>query len=118
MAQLEPFKDAIGEVGASLVYVAAEKRSGMFRPEKFLSEHPISFPFLFDEDRRVTRAYGVYHFLARDAFNIARPATFVVDTRGVAQFVYVGLDQRDRTPIQAVLQILKTMQGGAPRKRK
>jgi len=115
MAQLEPFHDEIASLGASLVYVAAEKRHGMFRPEKFLAQHPISFPFLFDEDRRVTKAYGVYHFLAKDAFNIARPATFLVDARGVAQFVYVGMDQRDRAPVQAVLKILRTMQGAAQR---
>jgi peroxiredoxin len=115
MAQLEPFKDLLATLDASLVYIAAEKRKGFFRPEKFLAEHPTSFPFLFDENRRVTKAYGVYHFLAKDALNIARPATFVVDSRGVAQFVYVGLDQRDRAPLPAVMQILKTMKCGAQR---
>ncbi len=106
MAQFEPHKDEIENVGA-LVYVAAEKRTGMFHPEKYFAEHPISFPFLLDEDRSVTKSYGVYHRLALDAFNIARPATFVVDTHAIARFAYVGLDQRDRAPIDAVLHILR-----------
>ncbi len=107
MAQLEPHKDEIAGLGASLVYIAAEKRHGVFRPEKFLSDHPISFPFLLDEDRRVTKAYGVYHGLGLDAVNIAHPATFVVDGGGVARLIYVGLDQRDRLPVDAIIEVLR-----------
>ena len=104
MAQFEPLKQELG--GASLVYVAAEKRGGMFRPEKFLADHPVSYPFLLDEDRRVTKAYGVYHALGRDAFNIAHPATFVVNREGKILMIYVGMDQHDRMPVQAILEVL------------
>ena len=106
MAQLEPFKDEIEGV-ASLLYIAAEKRGGLFKPEKFLAEHPISFPLLLDEDRAVTKAYGIYHRLAHDAINIARPATFVVDRKGILRFVYVSSDQKDRADISVVLQQLR-----------
>jgi peroxiredoxin len=105
MAQVEPIKDDLA--GASLVYVAAEKRGGMFHPDKFLAEHPISFPFLLDEDRRVTRAYGVHRAIGTDAFNIARPATFIVDRLGKIRMIYVGMDQRDRMPVQAILEVLR-----------
>ncbi len=98
-------------MGASLVYIAAEKRHGMFRPEKFFAGHAASFPFLLDEDRSVTKAYGVYHRLALDAFNIARPATFIADTGAVARFAYVGIDQRDRAPIEAVMKVLSDLAG-------
>lgn len=106
MAQFESYKNEIERYG-SLVYIAAEKRSGMFHPEKFLREHPVSFPFLLDEDRTVTKAYGVYHRIGRDAFNIARPATFLVDGYGMSRFTYVGIDQKDRAPIEAVLHIFR-----------
>ncbi len=106
MAQFEPHKDEIEKLGA-LLYVAAEKRAGFFHPAKFLSEHPVSFPFLLDEDRAVTKSYGVYHRIGVDAFNIASPATFVVDIHAIARFAYVGLDQRDRAPVEAVLHILR-----------
>ena len=105
MAQLEPFKDEIEGV-ASLLYIAAEKRGGLFKPEKYLADHLISFPFLLDEDRTVTKAYGIYHRLAHDAFNIARPATFIVDRKGILRFVHVSSDQRDRAEIGLVLQNL------------
>ncbi len=107
MAQLEPFKDEIEGAG-SLLYIAAEKRGGLFKPEKFLAEHPISFPFLLDEDRAVTKAYGIYHRLALDAFNIARPATFVADRKGILRFVYVSSNQKDRADVGLILENLKT----------
>lgn len=109
MAQFEPIKDELAALGASLVYVAAEKRRGVFHPEKFFSEHPVSFPFLLDEDRRVTKDYGVYHALGLDAFNIAHPATFVLDRHGIARMIYVGIDQRDRMPLDAIMEVLRSI---------
>ena len=102
MAQFEPLTAEIEKLGA-LVYVAAEKRAGIFHPEKFFADHQVSFPFLLDEDRAVTKSYGVYQRIALDAFNIARPATFVIDIGAIARFTYVGIDQRDRAPIEAVM---------------
>jgi peroxiredoxin len=102
MAQLEPYQEKIGASG-SLVYIAAEKREGLFKPAEFLSKQPISFPFLLDEERQVTKTYGLYHRLGTDAFHIAHPATLVVDRRGIIRFIYRGEDQRDRAPIEQVL---------------
>jgi len=107
MAQFEPFKDEI-EAAGTLLYIAAQKRPGLFKPEKYLTRHPISFPFLLDENRAVTKLYGIYHRLGHDAINIARPATFVVDRRGILRFVYVSSEQRDRPDVGLVLQSLKT----------
>ena len=87
--------------------VAAEKRNDMFNPKNFLSQHPTPFPFLLDEDRSVTKAYGVYHRLGVDAINIARPATFVVGRDAVIRYIYVGASQTDRAPIEQVLAALK-----------
>jgi peroxiredoxin len=109
MAQFESGKDEIKRTGASVLFIAAEKRSGLFKPEKFLAEHPVSFPFLLDEDRRVTKEYGVYHRLGKDAFNIARPATLVVDRGGVIRFIHVGADQHDRVGLERVLAAVKKL---------
>ena len=108
MAQFEPLAGQLG--GASLLFIAAEKRHGLFHPEKFLVQHPISFPFLLDEDRSVTKAYGIYHRLGKDAINIARPATFVVDRGGVVRFAYVGPNQHDRAPVDEVLKAVQAQQ--------
>jgi len=103
MAQLEPLKEQINNAGACLLYVAAEKRNGMFKPEAYLQEHPVTFPFLLDEDRAVTKAFGVYHSLGVDAYNIAHPATFIVGKAGKVTYAYVGRSQHDRAPIDDVL---------------
>ena len=107
MAQFEPVKGGIEKAGASVLYIAAEKRGGLFKPERFLAEHPVSFPFLLDEDRKVSKAYGLYHRIGMDAFNIAHPATLVVDRGGVIRYLYVGANQHDRAPMNQVLATLK-----------
>jgi peroxiredoxin len=107
MAQLEPWKKTVDSIGGALVYVAAEKKEGVFQPVKFLEKHPVSFPFLLDEDRAVTKAYGVYHRLGVDAINIARPATFVVGRDQRVRYVYVGASQNDRAPVDEILNVLK-----------
>ncbi len=104
MAQLEPHKTAIENAGATLAYIAAEKRAGFFKPAEFLATHPVSFPFLLDEDRQVTKAYGVYHRIGFDAYNIARPATFIIGRDRVVRWIYVGANQLDRAPVDLLMQ--------------
>jgi peroxiredoxin len=107
MAQLGPLAAEFEEAGARLALIAAEKREGIFKPAQFLARHPVPYPFLLDEDRRVTKAYGVYHRLGKDAFNIARPATFVAGRDGTIRFLYVGTNQHDRAPVEQVLQAVR-----------
>ena len=102
MAQLEPLAAEFQKQGVQLAYVAAEKRGGMFKPEEYLQKNPVSFPFLLDEDRRVTKAYGLYHRIGVDAFNIAHPATLVIDSSKMIRYLYRGSNQLDRAPIEQI----------------
>lgn len=110
MARFESIKDQIAGAGGNLLYIAAEKRRGFFKPEKYFAEHPVSFPFLLDEDRQVIKRYGLYHRLGTDAYNIAHPATLVLDRGGVIRFLYRGEGQADRAPLEQVLDALKKLQ--------
>lgn len=112
MAQFEPQKDAIAKLG-SLVFIAAEKRSGIFKPEKYFEKKPIAFPFLLDEDRAVTKAYGVYKAMGIDSMNIARPANFVLDSSGTVRYLYLGSSQTDRAPMEQVMEALRMSRAGA-----
>lgn len=114
MTQFESLKDEVGKSGGALVFIAAEKRGGLHKPEKYLLEHPISFPFLLDEDRSVTKAYGVYQRLGVDGFNIARPATFVIDPAGVIAYIHVGASQFDRAPTPEVFAAAGKSSGNPP----
>lgn len=107
MAQFEPLAGKFQEQRVHLAYIAAEKRGGMFKPEQYLEKNPISFVFLLDEDRCVTKLYGLYHRIGLDAFNIAHPATLVVDTGRMIRYLYRGSDQADRAPVEQVLEAVK-----------
>jgi|SRR5581483_6377812 len=111
MAQVESIQDEIAAAGAQLFYVAAEKGEGIWKPSKFLVKHPVSFPFLLDEDRAVTRAYGLYHRLGRDAIHIAHPATLIVERDRRLSYIYRGDSQTDRAPVEQVLKLLKQQSG-------
>jgi peroxiredoxin len=87
MAQLELMKGEIERTEAQLTYIAAEKATGVWKPAKFLAAHPVSFPFLLDVERIVTKAYGLYHRIGIDALNIAHPATLVVERDQVLETV-------------------------------
>jgi peroxiredoxin len=109
MAQLEPMKTEIEQAGANLVYIAAEKSTGVWKPAKFLQSHPVSFPFLLDEDRAVTKAYGLYHRLGVDGIHIAHPATLVIDRDRKVGYIYRGDNQTDRAPFDQVLEAAKKL---------
>jgi peroxiredoxin len=113
MAQFEPVKKELEQAAVNVVFIAAEKRDGMFKPEKFLEKHPISFPFLLDEDRTVTKAYGLYHRLGVDAINIAHPATLVIDSNATVRYIYLGENQTDRAPLEKVLEAVKKLAASA-----
>jgi peroxiredoxin len=111
MTQFESRRPEIEASGAQLAFIAAEKRDGMWKPEKFLRKHPIASVFLLDEDRAVTKAYGLHHALATDAINIAHPATLVIsredDHSPIVRYIYRGDNQLDRAPVEQVLGFLK-----------
>lgn len=109
MAQFESMKSEIEQAGAQLVFIAAEKSTGFWKPAKFLQSHPVSFPFLLDEDRTVTKAYGLYDRLSMDAINIAHPATLVIDRDRTIRYIYRGDSQTDRAPIDEVLEAARRL---------
>jgi peroxiredoxin len=109
MARVESIKSEIDQAGAELAFIAAEMRDSVFKPGKFLEKNPISFPFLLDEDRTVTKAYGLYHRLGLDALNIAHPATLVIDRERYARYLYRGENQHDRAPLDEALSAVRSL---------
>ncbi|MBI3950256.1 MAG: peroxiredoxin family protein [Acidobacteria bacterium] len=87
----EKFKAA----GAEILAISVDP------PEKsrdFASKLKLPFPLFSDIDHKVIDAYGVY-----DAENkISKPAVFMIDKKGIVQWLYVGKDRADR-PLNDVL---------------
>ena len=73
----------------------------------YADKNGITFPLLVDKTREVIKRYGVYHWLSLEAYNIARPATFIIDKSGIIQYMYIGSHQFDLVPQEAILQRLK-----------
>lgn len=68
------------------------------------SSATLPFPVLCDESRAVIKRYGVWHPIGLDAFNIARPASFLIDgkTRTV-RYMFVGSTQFERADLTTIL---------------
>lgn len=106
MAQVESSYAEFAKRNAAVVFVAAQKIEGLFRGKEHIEKRDYPFPVLFDETRKVTRAYGVYHALGVDAFNIAHPATFVIGHNGTIRWIAVSPNQLERPPIGDILEAL------------
>ena len=73
----------------------------------YLEQHPVPFSTLIDDDRAVTKAYGVWRRLSLPRGNIARPSTFVLDRCGYVLYSYVARLHVDAAPLDDVLDELR-----------
>lgn len=73
--------------GAKVVAVVAQQPR---RAATDLRSDPYPFPVLADASRTVVKEYGVYVRANFESVNIARPATFVLDSAGVIRFMHIA----------------------------
>jgi glutaredoxin-dependent peroxiredoxin len=74
----------------------------------YIEETGLPFDILIDERRDVLRAYGVWHRIGLDAWNIARPAVFLIDTDRRIRYSFIA-DQQREFPTQE--EILREIDG-------
>ena len=103
MAQVESSYGEFTKRDAAVVLVAAQKIDGFFKAKEHVHNKKYPFPVLFDETRKVTRAYGVYHAFGHDAYNIAHPATFVIDRDGKIGWIAISPNQAERPAMEDIL---------------
>ena len=60
---------------------------------RYIEEIGLPFEILIDETRDVAKAYGVWHAWGLDAYNIARPAVFLIDRTGAIHYSYIASRQ-------------------------
>jgi peroxiredoxin len=60
---------------------------------RYIEETGLPFNILVDESRAVLKAYGVWHRIGLDAWNIARPALFLIDRSGAIRYSFVAQSQ-------------------------
>ena len=65
--------------------------------KRYVEETGLPFNILIDESRDVLRAYGVWHRAGLTAWNIARPALFLIDRSGAIRDSFIG-ERQDEFP--------------------
>ncbi len=108
MTQFESAYDEFIQRHADAVFIAAQKIEGLFKGKAHVQKRKYPFPVLFDENREVTRAYGVHHALGIDAYNIARRAAFVIAGDGRIGWIAVSPHQREAPSLQDVLSAIES----------
>lgn len=73
---------------------------------RYIEETGLPFDILIDERRDMARAYGVYHRIGLTAWNIARPAVFLVDQDARIAYSFIGDDQREYPSQQEIVAAL------------
>jgi methyl-accepting chemotaxis protein len=61
----------------------------------YIEETGLPFNILVDESRDVLKAYGVWHAVGLAAWNIARPALFLIDRSGSIRYSFVAERQHE-----------------------
>ena len=84
------------------------QNSGAVR--RYVEETGLPFNILVDESREVTKRYGVWHRMGLDAWNIARPALFVIDKGGVIREIFVGESQEEFPGREEIAQALDALE--------
>jgi peroxiredoxin len=83
-----------------VVAVLAQNRAAVRR---YVEEAGLPFDILIDERRDMMRAYGVWHRLGLDAWNIGRPAVFLIDQDGTIRYSAIGEQQHEFPSQQEIL---------------
>jgi peroxiredoxin Q/BCP len=60
---------------------------------RYIQDTGLPFDILVDEERRVSKLYGVWHGMGWSAWNIARPALFLIDRTNVVRYAFVASRQ-------------------------
>ena len=80
---------------------------------RYIEETGLPFNILIDDERDVLRAYGVWHRAGLTAWNIARPALFLVDQERRIHYSFVAEWQHEFPEHEEILAAIDRL-GPAP----
>ena len=88
--------------------VVAERSESV---KRYIEETGLPFNILVDDSREVLKAYGVWHRIGIDAWNIARPALFVIGRDGTIRSIFVADRQTEFPSHEEILRELEMVLG-------
>jgi peroxiredoxin len=100
--------DGIKAHGVQVVPVLAQRADAVRR---YIEETGLPFDILVDERRDTVRAYGVWHRIGLDAWNIARPGWFLIEPGGTISWSFIGDNQKEHPEVPALLEALAARPG-------
>ena len=83
--------------------VLTQRASGV---QRYIGDRRLPFELLVDETREVTKAYGVWHRIGLDAWNIARPAVFLIEKDRSISYSFIGQSQREFPSLEEILRAI------------
>lgn len=82
--------------------------------QRYLESTRLPFRVLVDADRDVAKAYGVWHRIGFDAWNIARPALFLIAPDGSIEKKFVARRQDEFPSHEEILDWIEKERGQTP----
>ncbi len=75
----------------------------------YIEETGLPFDILVDESRAVLKAYGVWHAFGLSAWNIAKPALFLIDQSGAIRYSFIANRQNEFPSHDQILGAIESM---------
>lgn len=92
----------------SVAAVVAQRQD---RVRRYFEKTGLALTVLVDETREVVKAYGVWHRLGLDAWNIARPALFLIAPDRTIRYSFVGDRQGEFPEHVEIVGAIETLKG-------
>ncbi len=86
--------------GVQVVAVVAQRSE---KVRRYIEDTGLPFDILVDDSRDTIKAYGVWHQIGFDAWNIARPALFLIDRQGIVRYSFVASNQFEFPATEEIL---------------
>jgi peroxiredoxin Q/BCP len=75
----------------------------------YIEETGLPFNILVDTSRDVLKAYGVWHPVGLTAWNIARPALFLIEQSGAIRYSFVAERQHEFPAHEEIMRAIDTL---------
>jgi peroxiredoxin Q/BCP len=99
---------AYAELGWQVVAVVSQSSTAVRR---YVEDKGLPFNILIDESRDILKAYGVWHRIGLDAWNIARPSLFLIDRTGAIRYSCVASRQDEFPGHEEILKEIAQIEG-------
>jgi len=75
--------------------------------KRYIEDTSLPLDILIDDTRDTVKAYGVWHRVGFDAWNIARPSLFLIDRGGIIGYAFVADVQTEFPEHEEIMEELR-----------